>query len=459
MGKQREAANGHDSDLHFLNYSVSANNESPYPEGRKQDRDSLLETSTEDRVEPCHIVEDTVLSMPRSISVNKIPNTVKTVAGDAVLSDKREEIKSHSVSETGVVEITEKGIATSMQEAQKPELNHLRSPLYDTDVGQGNDELIRKSEGKDSMVKNMTVSESNADVSKNLKECDDKRINSNREEVVQENELHSQDSSRTSGDNRGTNGAEGKVKEFVKIFNQEATSQPKNDIKTRIGQKDASASSSESRPDGSKVAVGNIDDLFQEDFVIKELSHDQYKLLQTEEGYDDIQISDAKTQQWSNGKEGNIRSLLSTLQYVTSDLEIKSIMKFGSKKGWKPKVLFRLRGKSAIRFCIFPRIKPAIYGPGNTPVYLNVYDLTPMNGYVYWAGFGIFHSGVEVHGVEYAFGAHDYPSSGVFEVEPRQCPGFKFRKSILIGTTCLDAIQVREFMECHSANYNGDRIT
>ncbi|THG16062.1 hypothetical protein TEA_005597 [Camellia sinensis var. sinensis] len=65
-------------------------------------------------------------------------------------------------------------------------------------------------------------------------------------------------------------------------------------------------------------------------------------------------------------------------------------------------------------------------------------------------------NGVAVHGVEYAFGAHDYPSSGVFEVEPRQCPGFKFRKSILIGTTCLDTVQVREFMERHSTNYNGD---
>ncbi|KAI8548785.1 hypothetical protein RHMOL_Rhmol07G0300900 [Rhododendron molle] len=131
-------------------------------------------------------------------------------------------------------------------------------------------------------------------------------------------------------------------------------------------------------------------------------------------------------------------------------------MKLGSKKGWKPNVPLRLRGKSTTRFCIFPKIKPANYGPGNTPVYLNVYDLTPMNGYVYWAGFGIFHSGVEVHGVEYAFGAHDYPTSGVFEVEPRQCPGFKFRKSILIGTTRLDAVQVREFMERHSASYNGD---
>ncbi|KAJ0795635.1 putative glutamine synthetase [Helianthus annuus] len=60
------------------------------------------------------------------------------------------------------------------------------------------------------------------------------------------------------------------------------------------------------------------------------------------------------------------------------------------------------------------------------------------------------------HGVEYAFGAHDYPSSSVFVVEPRQCPGFKFRRSILIGTTCLDPVQVREFMELNASNYHGD---
>lgn len=29
------------------------------------------------------------------------------------------------------------------------------------------------------------------------------------------------------------------------------------------------------------------------------------------------------------------------------------------------------------------------------PLYLNVYDLTPMNDYLYWFGLGIFHSGVE----------------------------------------------------------------
>lgn len=61
-----------------------------------------------------------------------------------------------------------------------------------------------------------------------------------------------------------------------------------------------------------------------------------------------------------------------------------------------------------------------------------------------------------VHGVEYSFGAHDYPSSGVFEVEPRECPGFRFRRSIFIGTTDMDPIQVREFMERQSAYYRGD---
>ncbi|KAE8656573.1 Detected protein of confused Function [Hibiscus syriacus] len=99
-------------------------------------------------------------------------------------------------------------------------------------------------------------------------------------------------------------------------------------------------------------------------------------------------------------------------------------------------------------------VKPDSFESGYVPVYLNVYDLTPANGYFYWAGLGIYHSGVEVHGVEYAFGAHDYPTSGVFEAEPRRCLGFKFRKSIFIGTTSLDPIQIREFMECHSASFN-----
>ncbi|GAB2291240.1 hypothetical protein Dimus_025496 [Dionaea muscipula] len=125
----------------------------------------------------------------------------------------------------------------------------------------------------------------------------------------------------------------------------------------------------------------------------------------------------------------------------------------------------KFANSNSSRLCIFPKVKSAESSSssssrpagGYVPVYLNVYDLTPINGYVFWAGLGIFHTGIEVHGVEYAFGAHDFPTSGVFEVEPRQCPGFKFRKAIFMGTTCLGPLQVRELMEEESGNsYKGD---
>ncbi|KAH7564662.1 hypothetical protein JRO89_XS09G0003300 [Xanthoceras sorbifolium] len=93
---------------------------------------------------------------------------------------------------------------------------------------------------------------------------------------------------------------------------------------------------------------------------------------------------------------------------------------------------------------------------GSLPVYLNVYDLTPINGYAYWLGLGVYHSGVQVHGVEYAFGAHEYPTTGIFEGEPKQCEGFTFRKTILIGKTDMGPAEVRAVMEELAEIYKGN---
>ncbi|OAY60091.1 deSI-like protein At4g17486 isoform X2 [Manihot esculenta] len=95
-------------------------------------------------------------------------------------------------------------------------------------------------------------------------------------------------------------------------------------------------------------------------------------------------------------------------------------------------------------------------GNNRAMLYLNVYDLTPINNYIYWFGVGIFHSGIEVHGMEFGFGAHEYPTSGVFEVEPKSCPGFIFRRSLLLGSTNLSLSEVRSFMEHLSTKYHGD---
>lgn len=61
-----------------------------------------------------------------------------------------------------------------------------------------------------------------------------------------------------------------------------------------------------------------------------------------------------------------------------------------------------------------------------------------------------------MHGLEYGFGAHEYSSSGVFEVEPRSCPGFIFRRSVLLGSTDMCRSEFRSFMEHLSAKYHGD---
>ncbi|GMJ00423.1 hypothetical protein like AT4G17486 [Hibiscus trionum] len=95
-------------------------------------------------------------------------------------------------------------------------------------------------------------------------------------------------------------------------------------------------------------------------------------------------------------------------------------------------------------------------GSNDALLYLNVYDLTPINNYLYWLGLGIFHSGIEVYGLEYGFGAHEYPTSGVFEVEPRSCPGFIFRRSVLLGSTNMSRSEFRLFMEQLSQKYHGD---
>ncbi|XWS62030.1 hypothetical protein CRYUN_Cryun07bG0175700 [Craigia yunnanensis] len=95
-------------------------------------------------------------------------------------------------------------------------------------------------------------------------------------------------------------------------------------------------------------------------------------------------------------------------------------------------------------------------GSNRALLYLNVYDLTPINNYLFWFGLGIFHSGIEAHGLEYGFGAHEYPTSGVFEVEPRNCPGFIFRRSVLLGSTNMSRSEFRLFMEQLSQKYHGD---
>ncbi|KAG7672615.1 hypothetical protein Ndes2526B_g08857 [Nannochloris sp. 'desiccata'] len=91
-------------------------------------------------------------------------------------------------------------------------------------------------------------------------------------------------------------------------------------------------------------------------------------------------------------------------------------------------------------------------------VYLNVYDLVEQNNYMHWAGVGIYHSGVEIYGVEYAFGGHEYDAPGVFATHPRLAPGtVALREALLVGYTTLTPTEVYDLVQNMGHEYKGNK--
>lgn len=74
---------------------------------------------------------------------------------------------------------------------------------------------------------------------------------------------------------------------------------------------------------------------------------------------------------------------------------------------------------------------------------------------------GVFHSGVEIFGTEFAYGGHAFPFTGVFEITPRNHDElgeqFHFRQSIQIGCTDFTYQEVRRILEELGNQFRGDR--
>jgi hypothetical protein len=90
-------------------------------------------------------------------------------------------------------------------------------------------------------------------------------------------------------------------------------------------------------------------------------------------------------------------------------------------------------------------------------VFLNVYDLNPeLNAK--WAswGFGAYHTGVEVDGVEWSFGGHDGPHTGVFKIAPRSCPDVRFLQSITMGVCVKSRSEIQRILDNLMFEFSGN---
>eukprot|EP00347_Sterkiella_histriomuscorum_P023130 403335831 len=67
-------------------------------------------------------------------------------------------------------------------------------------------------------------------------------------------------------------------------------------------------------------------------------------------------------------------------------------------------------------------------------VFVNVYDILKYNKFVDCLGIGVYHTGVEVNGSEYAYGGNSLlECTGVYEMSPKDHDVFVFKQSLLVG--------------------------
>lgn len=88
-------------------------------------------------------------------------------------------------------------------------------------------------------------------------------------------------------------------------------------------------------------------------------------------------------------------------------------------------------------------------------VYLKVYNVTTINGALEWIGFGLYHTSVSIYNMEFSYGGHREPVSGIVVVNEGNSAGLTLRESIPVGTSYYSADEIDDIIETFGEFWHG----
>ena len=80
-------------------------------------------------------------------------------------------------------------------------------------------------------------------------------------------------------------------------------------------------------------------------------------------------------------------------------------------------------------------------------VYLNIYNVTNINGCLEWFGFGLYHTSVGMYDLEFSYGGHENSNSGIVVVDKGNSAGLVLKESIPVGITYYSADEIDEIVD------------
>ncbi|MED6197388.1 molecular chaperone [Stylosanthes scabra] len=322
---------------------ITTQNDSPAPyRASLLSRSTRLDGSTSRRTnqngaDSVGIIEQIASAKAQSETMSSPQTVTKDVPSSPISS-------SHSASEKSFT-----GKKEAASESQKLETKTLRSLFNERNAiaKQDYNEITRRERQEESKMES----------TKNLSDSDNVNPNKREEMTISMKAVeHSKVASPGSlnfGENMGKDRVKGKVKEFVRIFNQEAATKPRVEPKSEgslYKQRDAFRTNNkaeecpeQSKKDNSRVESSNLssNNLSQQDDISASATPDiSFTVMGDKDGpfHGNFTVIDNKIQQWSKGKETNIRSLLSTLQLV-----------LWPESGWKPVPLVDIIEGNAVK--------------------------------------------------------------------------------------------------------------